>query len=203
VRMSWGTCKVYSRGHQGIVAGKGRGLRSQLVDREVVDNGLHGEWDAALHLAPGLAHDGLHADLGLRFSLRVEQESHAAAAHSPEHPEAPEIVTEFNASTVDQRGCVQIAGPGNDGLDRALEVALEATAERSDVAPLEMTGDLIKDCDGLLAADPLGFTAQQVLLGDHFKNGADILRHPTVDEDKALLKFSRASRGTSASVKIL
>ena len=61
--------------------------------------------------------------------------------------------------------------------------------ERADVAPLEMPGDLVEDSDGLPAAEPLGFTAQQVLLGDHFKNGTDILRHAAVDQHQALLKL--------------
>ena len=123
------------------------------------------------------------------LALGAEEESHAAAAHAAEHPEAPEVVAEFLADTVDQRVGVEIAGPRNNGLDGAVEVALQAAAERADVAPLEMAGDLIEDPDGLAAAEPLGFTAQEVLLGDHLKNGTDILRHAAVDEHQALLKF--------------
>jgi hypothetical protein len=66
---------------------------------------------------PGLAHDGLHADLGLRLAFWAEKESHTAAAHAPEHPEAPEIVAEFFANTVDQRVGVEVGGPRNDGLE--------------------------------------------------------------------------------------
>ncbi len=76
---------------------------------------------------------------------------------------------------------VKIGGPGNDGLDGAVEVTLQAAAERADVAPLKMAGDFVEDFDSLAAAEPLGFTAQEVFLGDHFKNGTDILRHAAVN----------------------
>jgi hypothetical protein len=52
-----------------------------------------------------------------------------------------------------------------------------------------VTGDLIEDPDRLAAAEPLGFTPQQVLLSDHFENGTDILRHAAVNQHQALLKF--------------
>ncbi len=50
-------------------------------------------------------------------------------------------------------------------------------------------GDLLEDSDRLSAAEPFGFTAQQVLLGDHLKNGTDVLRHAAVNQHQALLKF--------------
>ena len=54
---------------------------------------------------------------------------------------------------------------------------------------LECASDLVENADRLLAAAPLGFRAQQVLLGDHFEDGTDILRHAAVHQHQALLKL--------------
>jgi len=140
--------------HQGIVTRKQCRLCSMLVDCEIVDHRLNGKGNAAIHLAPGLTHDGLQAFLSLRLPLGGEEESHTTAAHAAEHPEAPEVVSEFFANAVDQRVRVKIGGPRNNGLDGAIEVALQAAAERADVAALKLAGDLIEDADRLLAAEP-------------------------------------------------
>src|SRR5450631_183419 len=178
-----------------MVAGKHRSLSSLLIDRKVIDHGLYCKWDAALHLLPGLTHDVLHADLCLLFAVGVEQEAHTAAAHTTEHPEAPEIVTEFFTGPADQSIRIQIGRPRNNGLDRTVEVALQTTTEGADVTALELTGDLMEDPDGLTAAEPLCVTTQEVLLSNHLQNWTDILRHSAVHEDQALLQslagFSR------------
>ena len=44
--------------------------------------------------------------------------------------------------------------------------------------------------------------AQQIFLGDHLEDGADVLRHAAVDEHEALLQAARASsRETSSAVE--
>ena len=45
------------------------------------------------------------------FARGVEDESHAAAGHAAEHPEAPEIVAEFLARRRDQRFRVKRCSP--------------------------------------------------------------------------------------------
>src|ERR1035438_4201220 len=72
--------------------------------------------------------------------------------------------------------------------DGAVEVTLQTPTEGTDLASLEMARDFVKKFDGQASAKPLRFTSQQVFLGDHFKNGADILRHATMDQDQAPLK---------------
>ena len=42
---------------------------------------------------------------------------------------------------------------------------------------------------GLLAGDPLGSAPQEVFLGDHFQDGADVLGHATVHEDERVLEL--------------
>src|ERR1039458_2716980 len=52
---------------------------------------------------------------------------------------------------------------------------------------------LIECAQHALARFPFRVAAQQVFLGDHFKDGPDILRHAAVDEDEAVLEIGRAS----------
>ena len=118
-----------------------------------------------------------------------EDEAHAAAGHAAEHPEAPEVVAEFGARPRDQRLGVEVAGPGDDGLERPVEVALRARADRADVAALQVAEHFVEDAERLLPAVPLGFGAQQVFLGDHLEDRPDVLRHAAVDEDQAVLQL--------------
>ena len=83
---------------------------------------------------------------------------------------------------------IEIAGPGNDGLDGAGEVAVERGAQSANVAALEEPRDLIQDPDGLPSSQPFGFRAEQVLLGDHLEDGADVLRHAAMHQHQALLQ---------------
>ena len=63
--------------------------------------------------------------------------------------------------------------------------------------------DLVQNAHGLLAALPFGLRAQQVLLGDHFQNRPDILRHAAVHQHQAVLQASRASpRETSSASRM-
>ena len=159
---------------------------------------------ALFQAALGFAHDGLHALLRFGLAARGEDEAHAAAGHAAEHPEAPEIVAEFGAGALDQGVGVEVAGPGNDGLDGAVEVALGARADGADVAAFEVAEHFVEDADGLLAALPFGFRAEQVLLGDHLQDGADVLGHAAVDQHEALLQaFARVTEGPGSREKIL
>ena len=57
------------------------------------------------------------------------------------------------------------------------------------VARAQVAQDLVEHADGLLAALPFGFRAQQVFLGDHFEDGADVLRHAAMHQHQALLQL--------------
>ena len=76
-----------------------------------------------LHAALGGAHNVLQAVERFGLAARVEEEAHAPAGHAAEHPEAPEIAAHFGADRLDQRRGVEVAGPRNDGLDGAIEIA--------------------------------------------------------------------------------
>ncbi len=145
---------VITGGHEGARAGEDPRLGAALVDGEIVDHRLHGERHAMLHDALGLAHDGLHALLRLGLALRAEEESHAAAGHAAEHPEAPEMLAEFGARAPDQGVGIEVAGPGNDGLYGPVEILLRAGPDGSDLAPLQVAHHFIENADGLLAALP-------------------------------------------------
>ena len=93
------------------------------------------------------------------------------------------------AGTIDEGVGVKVGGPGNDGLQGAFKVLLERAAERTHVAPLKLAGDPVEDFDCLTAAEPLGFTAQQVFFSDHFEDGTDILCHAAMNQHQALLKL--------------
>ncbi len=49
--------------------------------------------------------------------------------------------------------------------------------------------DLVEDAVGLLAGDPFRLAAQQIFLGDHLEDGADVLRHAAVDEHERILEL--------------
>ena len=99
---------------------------------------------------------------------------------------------------------VQIGGPRNDGLNRAVEVALQAVRRARECHRAASWPVIsIEDSDCLAAAEPLRLAAQQVLLSDHLKNGTDILRHAAVNQHQALLKFLAAFARDFGFVKIL
>ena len=92
------------------------------------------------------------------------------------------------AHPADQLLGVEVAGPGNDGLDRAEEVARGGLADALDIAGAQRRHHLVQHGAGLLPAIPFGFGAQQILFGDHLQDGADVLRHAAVDQDQAVLQ---------------
>src|SRR6185437_4269693 len=97
---------------------------------------------------------------------RIEEEAHSAPAHTAKHPEAPEIFTERGASLCDERMRVEISGPGNNGLEGAIEVLLGAGADGAYIAALQMPQHFVEDADGLFAAAPLGLRTQEIFFGD-------------------------------------
>ena len=125
----------------------------------------------------------------LCLGMRSEDESHAAARHSAEHPEAPEVVAHFRAHAANQRVGVEISRPGNDGLNGAVKIPLGGGAQAANVSALQAGDEVVEDAAGFLAPAPLAFRTQQVFFRHHFQNGADILRHAAVDEHQALLKL--------------
>ena len=85
-----------------------------------------------------------------------------------------------------------------------VEIPLRAGADRADVAAFEAADHFVEDAERLLAALPLGLRAQQVLLGHHLQDRADVLRHAAVDEHQALLQllarcFAESVRGLKIS----
>jgi hypothetical protein len=144
---------------------------------------------ARSRVALGFAHDGSQALLGARLHSGVEDETHAAARHSAEHPEAPETGAHLLARAADQRLGVEVGGPRNDGLNRAFEIALGSRADGRHVARAQEAQDFVERADSLLAALPLGLRAQQVLFGDHFENGSYVLRHAPMHQHQARLQI--------------
>ena len=96
---------------------------------------------------------------------------------------------------IDQRLGVEVARPGDDGLDRPEEVARGRGADGRDVAASQERRGFRRGCAALRCrAAHSGFGAQQVFLGHHLEDRSDVLRHAAVDEDQAVLQLSRASR---------
>ena len=165
------------------------GSGSCLVNLEVVHHGLNGERDTAGETAFGVAHQDAETLLRLQFMRGIEDESHAAAGHAAEHPEAPECWAKGLADFVNQSLGVEIVCPGNDGLDGTIKVALRGVADCADLPGAQVCNDFIEDCAGLQTASPLSLRPQQVALSHHFEDGPNILRHATVHQHQAVLQL--------------
>src|ERR1035437_6009526 len=83
------------------------------------------------------------------FPLGREEEAHAAAGHSAEHPEAPEILAHGGVRLPDERIRVQVPGPGNDGLDGTVEVAVRLRSDGADVLLIQPFQALVQNAEGL------------------------------------------------------
>ena len=96
--------------------------RTVRVDRELVDDRLHAERHRMLEAPFRFGHRRLKFILGSVPHLRVEEETHPAARHSPEHAEPPKVVAESFSSRCDQRLRVMVRRPRNDRLQGAGEI---------------------------------------------------------------------------------
>ena len=186
---------VIALGQQGADAAPQLGAGAVLVDGKIINNRLHGEGQRVLKFAPGLRHDGLQTLLRLGLALGIKNEAHAAAGHAAEHPEAPEIAAEFRADGGDEGFGEGVAGPGNDGLQRLVEIARGQPAQGADIAGAQGGQDFIEQTDGLAAAGPFAVGTQQVFFRDHLEDGADVLGHAAVDEHEALLQAGARGGG--------
>ena len=107
----------------------------------------------------------------------------------------PSIQNPQNASpkaariSLNQSFGVEIARPGNDGLDRTVEVALRGAANRAHIAGPQIREDLVEDlAAGFDSGGPLGVERSKVPLGDHLEDRPHVLRHAAVHQDQALLQ---------------
>jgi hypothetical protein len=139
----------------------------------------------------------LQAFLGFGFAARFKQKAHAAAGHAAEHPKAPEIVAHFGAHALDQGVRIEVAGPRDDGLDGPVEIASGGSADAAHIAVAQLRQHVIQYAHGFAARQPLLFGAQQVALGDHFQDGAYVLRHPAVHQHQAIAATPGAFRARS------
>ena len=190
--------RVVALWHQRVGVGEQIGEGTVFVDGKIINHRLHREGQRVLQLALRSRHDFLQALLCGGLLFRRENESHAAARHAAEHPEAPEVFPEPGGHTLDERLGVIAGGPGNNGLNRPAKIARGGRADGADIAFLQCGKNFVEYAEGLLAAAPLGFGAEQVFLGDHFEDRAHILRHTAVHEHEAFLQFAtRLRRGVA------
>jgi hypothetical protein len=180
---------VISRRHERPLALQQAALGAAFVDGEVVDHRLHGEGHGVFQAALGFAHDALHGALRFGLAARMEQESHAAAGHAAQHPEAPEILAKRGPRAFDQAVGVKVAGPRNDGLDGPVEIPPGPLADPADVALPQAVHHFVQDADGLAARLPLALAAQQVALGDHLEDRSHVLRHAAVHQHQAVFEL--------------
>src|SRR4029079_18212282 len=138
----------------GRLTGEQFGESAVFVDGEVVNDWLHGERYPTGKALTDFAHERAEGVLSFRFTGWIEDETHAAAGHAAEHPESPEGVAERGTDFVDEFFGVEIAGPWNDALKWAVEVALRSAADGRDVAGTEVCDDFVEKLTGLLACDP-------------------------------------------------
>ena len=165
-----------------------RRIRAMFVDGEVIDDWLDGKRHGVFQAPLEVAHHRLQAFLRFRFSLRVENKAHAAAGHAADHPEAVKIVVEFRFDLRNQRFGKQITRPGDNRLNRAVEIALRDAADGRDIPLTQMFENLIEKGDRLQTPLPFGVGAEQIFFRHHFQNRPDILRHAAMHEDKAVLQ---------------
>ena len=121
--------------------------------------------------------------------MRGKNEAHAAAGHAAEHPEAPEIFAEGFAGAGDELLGVAVAHPRDHRLERAEEVFGEGAAEAADVARGKERENVVEGGDGAAAGGELRFAAEEIFLGGHLEDGADVLGHAAVDEHEGIGEF--------------
>ena len=92
--------------------------------------------------------------------MRSKKKTHASARHSPEHPEAPEVVAHFPAHAANQRVGVEISGPGNDGLNGAVKIPLGAGAQAANVPALQARDEVVEDVAGFRAGRATRFRSE-------------------------------------------
>jgi len=169
------------------IMSKQLGNGSLLVDREIVDHRVHGEWERIDEICLHLKHQLQQRCLCLCLPLGVKDETHPAARHTTEHPEAPEVRPKELAHAIDQGGSIKVVGPGYDRLNRAEEVAGRRLANGRDRSCAEHRHNVVKQLHRFLPRTPLGAGAQQVLLRHHLEDRPHVLCHATMNEDQALL----------------
>ena len=99
------------------------------------------------------------------------------------------------ARLLDERLGEVIGRPGNDRLDRPVEVPRRSRRRaraRRRRAGLPASSSKMPQC--LPARCPFRLGAEQILLRDHVQDRADVLRHAAVDEDEALLQAAARRR---------
>ena len=119
--------------------------------------------------------------MSLGLPLRGEDETHAAAGHSTEHPKAPEISTKLGLALLNQTFGEVVGGPGNNCLEGLPKIARGGLADGVDVSASERIDNFVEHPKRLLASRPFGGGAQEVFFGHHFENGAHVLGHASMD----------------------
>src|SRR5688572_33426107 len=104
-----------------------------LVDREIVNDWLHGKWQGGLQLAFGTGHDFLQRILCPGLRIGCEDKTHAPAGHAAQHPETPEVLAELLRGPRNEGLRVKIGGPGNDCLDWTLKISGRGRANDANI----------------------------------------------------------------------
>ena len=159
------------------------------VDGEVVDDRLHGEREAMLEAPLRRRHDAGERLLPLEAGRWIEDEPHPPARHATEHPEAPEAIAEAGPDGIDQRFGVGVARPGDDGAERAGEIARRGRGDPPRVPGGEAGDDLVEHLPSLDPGLPLRLAAEKVFLGHHLEDRTDVLGHAAMDEDERFLEI--------------
>ncbi len=126
--------RVIRCGEQRLRAGQPVGPSAALVDGKIINHRFHRERECVAEGLLGFRHNDLQSLLRAGLVGRIKNETHAAARHAAEHPEAPEIRAKLFAHATDQGLGEIIAGPGNDGLDRFVEILRRQSANPLHVA---------------------------------------------------------------------
>ena len=119
--------------------------------------------------------------LGFCLPLWRKDKTHAAARHSPEHPEAPEISTKLGLALLDKPLGEVVGGPRDNGLQGLPKIACGGLADGVDISASQCINNFVQHPKRLLAARPFGGGAQEVFLGHHLEDGAHVLSHASMD----------------------
>ena len=65
---------------------------------------------------------------------------------------------------------------------------MRGIANRTHIARAQILEDLIQNPACRLPGGPFGIGAKQVSFRDHFEDGSDILRHPAVHQNQAVMR---------------
>ena len=187
--------RVISGRHQSGFRSEEVGRSASFVDGKIVDHRFHCKRQRGLQFLLALGHDFQQASLCQRPLFGGKNKAHSAPGHAAQHPKSPKRIAELGTDTLNQTFCEVVRSPRDDGLNGLLKIPCRGTTDSLHITLSERAQDLTENTQHAFARHPFRRGTQQVLFGNHFQNGTDILSHAAVHQDEAFLQSAASVRG--------